>query len=773
MSVEKTIIDGSGRQVELHESDFKLVQHDKKIYDVKFKNKPTTFFKDALRRFVKSKPALVGFIVVGILFLTSLVVPMCTPDVGVYNVNPDGGGDRTIERGLVPKLFDAGTGFWDGTIKRTGILYDKENEAPVGYKENTYYNLVTYDRVVNNFSSPYANGGSVNFYNLSTSNPGYFYSELINFDFSNEYTITYNLSSEQYSNYVKSGYKLYLHQESNLDLEHSFTLHSFEPANEGNYESLFGTWTGVDDLNNEITIVINEPNEETLEGSGTFGEYEFTYTYDSENPNTINCAIDAYSSLSFTYTYDSENITTSLSVSYTEFDLGTNYYLVGDKDTYETTLTNTINVNEVLSEYNLKTLEADLRFELPASESRNTPNYILISDFNITSNNDEINPTLSAISFKDGNEALIRTGDVSGVWSTNSTANKTGYGVNATYCDFTWDQYEDAYGLTTVTFGPRQLTEYISNGSLVIHFDTTGTNETSDPEVLSARFEVVDPERCPIISVTSQVGNAVLDDLNPANGYTGYQIYAEAYQYRLLGYDEMPRFIFGTNDSSKNYFKLIFTGLRFSLLFALGVSIVNIIIGLVWGSISGYYGGWVDIGMERICDILGGLPTTVLITLVIMYGNQFNWGNSSDVIALMISIFLTGWMGVARQTRTQFYRFKGREYVLASRTLGAKDRRLIFKHILPNSAGTIITGSVLIIPSVMYTEASIAYLGLGLQNQVMFGVILSEANSYYTGDKTFLLIIPTIIMILLLVSFNLFGNGLRDAFNPSLKGGEK
>ena len=134
MSVEKTIIDGSGRQVELHESDFKLVQHDKKIYDVKFKNKPTTFFKDALRRFVKSKPALVGFIVVGILFLTSLVVPMCTPDVGVYNVNPDGGGDRTIERGLVPKLFDAGTGFWDGTIKRTGILYDKENEAPVGYK---------------------------------------------------------------------------------------------------------------------------------------------------------------------------------------------------------------------------------------------------------------------------------------------------------------------------------------------------------------------------------------------------------------------------------------------------------------------------------------------------------------------------------------------------------------------------------------------------------------------------------------------------------------
>ena len=111
-------------------------------------------------------------------------------------------------------------------------------------------------------------------------------------------------------------------------------------------------------------------------------------------------------------------------------------------------------------------------------------------------------------------------------------------------------------------------------------------------------------------------------------------------------------------------------------------------------------------------------------------------------------------------------------YVLASRTLGAKDRRLIFRHILPNSMGTIITGSILMIPSVIYTEASIAYLGLGLSGQNMFGVILSEANSNYMGDTTYILIIPTFFMALLLVSFNLFGNGLRDAFNPQLKGGD-
>ena len=242
--------------------------------------------------------------------------------------------------------------------------------------------------------------------------------------------------------------------------------------------------------------------------------------------------------------------------------------------------------------------------------------------------------------------------------------------------------------------------------------------------------------------------------------------------YKEMGYSSEPMFIFGTNDTAKDYCKLMFTGMRLSFCIAIGVSLVNIIIGLIWGSISGYFGGWVDIVMERICDIISGLPSTVIITLCILYGREFNWGSAADVIALMVALFMTGWMGVSARTRTQFYRYKGREYVLASRTLGAKDGRLIFRHILPNASGTIITGSILMIPSVIYTEASIAYLGLGLQGQVLFGVILSEANSYYQGDKAFLLYIPTFVMMLLLVSFNLFGNGLRDAFNPALKGGK-
>ena len=135
-------------------------------------------------------------------------------------------------------------------------------------------------------------------------------------------------------------------------------------------------------------------------------------------------------------------------------------------------------------------------------------------------------------------------------------------------------------------------------------------------------------------------------------------------------------------------------------------------------------------------------------------------------------VCLTGWIGTAATTRTQFYRFRGREYVLASRTLGASDARLIRKHILPNAMGTIITAEVLMVPSVIFSEATISYLGLGLKNLSSLGVILSNNQSELTSNS-YLLIFPSVIIALLMISFNLFGNGLRDAVNPSLKGEEE
>ena len=168
--------------------------------------------------------------------------------------------------------------------------------------------------------------------------------------------------------------------------------------------------------------------------------------------------------------------------------------------------------------------------------------------------------------------------------------------------------------------------------------------------------------------------------------------------------------------------------------------------------------------MERITDIIGGVPWIVMMTLIILL-----LGN--NIVTFGIALVMTGWISTATRTRMQFYRFKGREYILASRTLGASDARLIFRHILPNGLGTIVTGSVLMIPGCIFSEATISYLGLGLQGVDSFGVLLSD-NQHYLSSRPLLVIIPAIIISLLMISFNLFGNGLRDALNPTLKGGE-
>ena len=145
------------------------------------------------------------------------------------------------------------------------------------------------------------------------------------------------------------------------------------------------------------------------------------------------------------------------------------------------------------------------------------------------------------------------------------------------------------------------------------------------------------------------------------------------------------------------------------------------------------------------------------------------------ILGFLVAFVYSGWVGVAGTTRMQFYRFKGQEYVLASRTLGAKDSRLIFKHILPNAIGTLVTSSVLMIPGVIFSESSLSYLGIidfsssGINS---IGVLLNEGQHAGLQYNPHVLLFPSLIISLLMISFNLFGNGLRDAFNTSLKGSE-
>ncbi len=203
---------------------------------------------------------------------------------------------------------------------------------------------------------------------------------------------------------------------------------------------------------------------------------------------------------------------------------------------------------------------------------------------------------------------------------------------------------------------------------------------------------------------------------------------------------------------------------------AISVSVINFIIGAIWGAIAGYYGGTVDIVMERITDILSGVPFMVVATLFQIHLAA----KVGPVPSLLFAFVLTGWIGTASRVRTQFYRFKNQEYIMAARTLGARDKRIIWKHIFPNSLGTLITSSALVIPGVINSESMLSFLGivkLGTSDSTSLGTLLADANGIWT-DHPHLMLFPALILSLLMICFNLFGNGLRDAFNPSLRGVE-
>ena len=245
-------------------------------------------------------------------------------------------------------------------------------------------------------------------------------------------------------------------------------------------------------------------------------------------------------------------------------------------------------------------------------------------------------------------------------------------------------------------------------------------------------------------------------------------LYYNYYQYKN-GFE--PEYIFGTDSQGYDMALRLSQGVRLSLLVSICVSLINFIIGAVYGAIEGYYGGVTDLIMERISDILSGVPFIVVATLFQIHLAQ----KAGPILSLLFAFVLTGWIGTASLVRTQFYRFKNQEYVMAARTLGAKDGRIILKHIFPNSLGTMITSSVLVIPGVIFSESMLSYLGivkLGGAETTSLGTLLSDASSIWT-DYPHLMLFPALIISLLMISFNLFGNGLRDAFNPSLRGVEE
>lgn len=632
-------------KVVVTDQDFQLVNTSDYSHDQKFETKPTTFLKDSVKRFSKNKSSVVATYILGILLLCSVVVPI----IDRSDVNKP----SPYQIYLEPKLFDAGTGFWDGTREYTNIAYDPVNECPdpADFNINAVSNLKVNSEVsfVNSYSK-FATGG-----------------------------------------YIKFGRKA-------------------DDINEDAYLENIGFQLDTS-VSNTLQIVFHEEEMEYVQPA----PYRIDFLYDDE--------FGTEHSIPLVEEYN-QNYTVR------NFDLSA-ILLAAEplKTTYENSKVS------IVVDCSDKTLDS----------------YVLITSivFETDSTDEEYVTAVTAPNFTDANEMVGRSYKIGNDIQTNywsSNGDKYLYKAVMTACSFTYDTYAGAYGIKEMVIDEITMKEYRRNGWCDYKFNGPDSGPSS--------FVILDADKCPITEVISQTESGV--------SIVTYNLTCKVYFYRYQGLDSTPRYLFGTDKSGRDMLKYVFEGLRTSLLLGIITSAICFIFGLCWGAISGYFGGNVDLAMERFTDILGGLPWIVIMTLSIIH-----LGQSFAVFAL--ALCLTGWIGTSATTRTQFYRFKGREYVLASRTLGASDIRLIFKHILPNAMGTIITGAVLMIPGVIFSEATISYLGLGLKGMSSLGVILSS-NQNELLSHSYLLIFPSVIIALLEISFNLFGNGLRDAINPTLKG---
>lgn len=219
---------------------------------------------------------------------------------------------------------------------------------------------------------------------------------------------------------------------------------------------------------------------------------------------------------------------------------------------------------------------------------------------------------------------------------------------------------------------------------------------------------------------------------------------------------------FGSDALGRDIWTRTWTGTRVSLYIAFIAVLIDMLIGMSYGLVSGYFGGKVDSVLQRFAEIVNSIPTLVIVTLLMLILKP-------GLMTITLALMITGWIGMSRIARAQMLKLKEQEFVLASHTLGASNRRVIFSEILPNIISQLITNTMFSIPSAIFTEAFLSFVGLGIPEPMCsLGSLISYAFKSFTTHP-YQIVPPVIVLALLMLCFNMLADGLRDAFDPKMK----
>lgn len=220
---------------------------------------------------------------------------------------------------------------------------------------------------------------------------------------------------------------------------------------------------------------------------------------------------------------------------------------------------------------------------------------------------------------------------------------------------------------------------------------------------------------------------------------------------------------FGTDSMGRDMFVRVWQGARVSLSIGFAAAMINAVVGAIIGCISGFYGGKLDMFIMRLVDVLYGIPSLIVTMLVMMVLGR-------GVKCLIIAMCIVGWIGACRFARGEMLRLKNQDFVSAAKVLGVHNRAIIFRHILPNMLGLLITNLTMAVPGAIFNEAFLSFIGLGIAPPNSSWGVLAKDGITMLRSQPIQLFVPSFFICTTMLALNLLGDGLRDAFDPKLRG---